>query len=221
MKFSTELSAVAILGVVIASGCASTGYQSVEAGVVAVGKMRVTLGPGWHRVPVADTPEKLTASKVYSRDGLEYDRLILVSSIGEGQAIFREDTARELPTFRTAMAIPEIADMVAASVQAVLWGGAADVGASNVREHGFFGVPGFMFDLEADLPGAKNHLGIAGGYVDDGRLYINIFLAESPEYFERHKRAAQEAIESAVPTIKTIRMSALSVWHHQALPTVR
>ena len=66
-----------------------------------------------------------------------------------------------------------------------------------------------MFDLEADVPGAKNHRGMAGGYVDEERLYINIFLAESPGYYERHKQVAQEVIESAVPTIKTIRMSAV------------
>lgn len=209
MRLTIKLLSVVVLGAAMTSGCASTGYQPVEAGVVAVGKMRVTLGPGWRKVPNGDTPEKLTSSRVYSRDGLEHDRLILVSGISEGRAIFREATGRELPKFRTAMAVPEIADMVAASVQAVLWDGAADVGVSNAREHGFFGVPGFMFELEADIPGAKNHLGMAGGYVDDGRLYVNIFLAESPGYYERHKKAAQEVIESTVPTIKTIRMSAL------------
>lgn len=218
MKLTVKMLSVAVLGAVMVAGCASTGYRSVEAGVIAIGKMRVTLGPGWRRAPDTETPEKLSLSRVFSRDGLEHDRLILVASINEGQAIFREEAARELPKFRTAMAIPEIADLVAASIQAVLWGGAADVRASNVREHGFVGVPGFMFELEADVPGAKNHLGMAGGYVDDGRLYINIFLAESPGYFERHKQTALEVIESAVPTIKTIRMS---VVHHQALPTVR
>jgi hypothetical protein len=209
MKFTMELSAVAVLGIVMATGCASNDYRSVEAGVVAVGKMRVTLGPGWRRAPDAETPEKLALSRVYSRDGLEHDRLILVANINEGQAIFREEPARGLPKFRTAMGIPEIADLVAASLQAVLWDGTADVRASNIREHGFLGVPGLMFDLEADVPGAKNHRGMAGGYVDEERLYINIFLAESPGYYERHKQVAQEVIESAVPTIKTIRMSAV------------
>jgi len=63
-----------------------------------------------------------------------------------------------------------------------------------------------MFELDADVPGSKDHRGMAGGFVYEGRLYINIFLAESPEYYERHRQIAQEVIESAVPTIKTIRM---------------
>lgn len=209
MRLTIKLLTVAVLGAVMAAGCTSIDYRSVEAGVVAVGKMRVTLGPGWKRAPDAETPEKTHSSRIFSQDGLEFDRLILVASIGEGQTIFRADTARGLPEFRTAMADPDIADLVAASLQAVLWDGAAEVKASNVREHGFVGVPGFMFELEADVPGAKDHRGMAGGHVDEGRLYVNIFLAESPEYYERHKKAAQEAIESAVPTVKTIKMGAL------------
>jgi len=209
MKFTLELVAVAVLGIVMATGCASNDHRSVESGVVAVGKMRVTLGPGWRRARDAETPERLSSSRTYSRDGLEHDRLILIASIGEGKTIFRDETARGLPKFGAEMTNPEIADLVAASLQAALWDGAADVRASNIREHGFLGVPGLMFDLEADVPGAKNHRGMAGGYVDEERLYINIFLAESPGYYERHKQVAQEVIESAVPTIKTIRMSAV------------
>jgi len=220
-KLTVRLWTVAILGAVVATGCASSDYRSEEAGVVAVGKMRVTLGPGWRRAPDADTPEKPHSARVYSRDGLEHDRLILIAGIDEGNTMFRDEVVPGLPNFRAEMTNQEIANLVAASLQAVLWDGVADVRASNVREHGFVGVPGFMFELEADIPGAKNQLGMAGGYVDEGRLYVNIFLAESPGYYERHREIAQEAIESAVPTIKTIRMSALSVEHYQALPTVR
>jgi hypothetical protein len=207
MRLTIKLLTVAVLGAVMATGCTSIDYRSVEAGVVAVGKMRVTLGPGWKRAPDAETPEKTHSSRIFSRDGLEFDRLILIASINDGQAIFRDEAGRVLPKFQAAMAAPDIADLVAASLQAVLWDGAAEVKASNVREHGFVGVPGFMFELEADVPGAKDHRGMAGGYVDEGRLYVNIFLAESPGYYERHKQIAQEAIESAVPTIKTIKMS--------------
>ena len=209
MRLTIKLLTVAVLGAVMATGCTSIDYRSVEAGVVAVGKMRVTLGPGWKRAPDAETPEKTHSSRIFSRDGLEFDRLILIASINDGQAIFRDEAGRVLPKFQAAMAAPDIADLVAASLQAVLWDGAAEVKASNVREHGFVGVPGFMFELEADVPGAKDHRGMAGGYVDEGRLYVNIFLAESPGYYERHKQIAQEAIESAVPTIKTIKMSAV------------
>ena len=206
MKSTNKMLMVAVLATVVASGCVSTDYRSAQSGVTAVGKMRVTLGPGWRRAPGAETPELLSPSRTLSRDGLEHDRLILIAGISEGKSIFREGAAGGLPVFQATMAAPEIAGLIAASLQAVLWDGTADVRAKNIREHGFVGVPGLMFELDADVPGSKDHRGMAGGFVYEGRLYINIFLAESPEYYERHRQIAQEVIESAVPTIKTIRM---------------
>ena len=221
MKFTIELAAVAFIGVAIASGCASNQYQTVEPGVISIGKLRVTLGPGWQKARGAETPEISAMSRVLSRDGLEHDRLILIAGIDDGQTIFRNETIRGLPEFRTEMTVPEIADLIAASLQAALWEGGALVQATNPRTHGFVGVPGFKLELEADIPGAANQRGMAGGFIHEERLYVNIFLAEAPGYYERHKQVAQEVIDSAVPTIKTIRMSALSVGNHQALPTVR
>jgi len=208
VKFTIELAAVAFLGIAIASGCASNEYRSVEPGVIAIGKMRVSLGSGWQTAPDTEAPEILSLSRTLSRDGLEHDRLILIAGIDEGQTIFRDETIRGLPKFRTEMTVPEIANLIAASLQAALWEGGALVEATNPRAHGFVGVPGFKIELEADIPGAANQRGMAGGFIHEERLYVNIFLAETPEYYERHKKIAQEVIDSAVPTIKTIRMSA-------------
>jgi hypothetical protein len=221
VKPTIKLAAISLLGIAIAPGCASNEYRSVEAGVVAIGKMRVTLGSGWKKVRDAEIPEKQFSSSVYSRDGLEHDRLILIAGIDEGQTIFRDETIRGLPKFRTEMTVSEVADLVAASLQAALWEGGALVQATSPRAPGFVGVPGFKFELEVDIPGAANQRGMAGGFIHEERLYVNIFVAEAPGYYERHKQVAQEVIDSAVPTIKTIRMSALSVGNHQALPTVR
>jgi hypothetical protein len=65
VKFTIELAAVVFLGVAIASGCASNEYRSVEAGVVAIGKMRVTLGSGWKKVRDAEIPEKQNSLRAY------------------------------------------------------------------------------------------------------------------------------------------------------------
>jgi len=196
-----------VVAIAIAAGCASSNYRSEQAGVITVGKMRVTLGSGWQRAPGAEVPEKLNTSKVFSRDGLEHDRLILVAAVTNGSAIFRDPGSAGLPTFRVNMSEAEIAGLVAKSLQVVLWEGAATVAASNAHAHGFTGLPGFKFELEADVPGAADHRGIAGGFVDEDKLYVCIFLAESPEYYERHKEAAQDVIDSAVLTVKTIRMN--------------
>lgn len=207
MTLRTGFASVLVLVLAIAAGCVSNSYRSEQAGVVTAGKIRVTLGSGWQRAPTAEVPEKRSVSKVYSRDGLEHDRLIVVASIAGGEAIFRDEAAAGLPRFQTGMTDTEIADLVAKSLERVLWDGAATVVASNARAHGFTGIPGFKFELEADVPGAADHRGMAGGLVDDDRLYVTIFLAVSPENYERHRQEAQGVIDSTVLTIKTIRMN--------------
>lgn len=195
-----------VVAFVIVAGCASSNYRSVQSGVVSVGKMRVTLGSGWQRAPDAEVPERRTGSRIYSRDGIEHDRLILVATVEDGEAIFRDQAAAGLPVFRAGMSATEIGNLVAKSLHAVLWEGGATVAASDARAHGFTGIPGFRFELEADVPGAADQRGLAGGFIDSNLLYINVFLAESPEYFERHQQTAEDLIESTVLTIKTIRM---------------
>lgn len=203
-----SLLAYALLAVfVIAAGCTSNSYRSVQSGVVVVGKMRVTLGSGWKQAPSAEVPEKLSTSKVFSRGGLERDRLILVTAVANGEAIFRDAGTAGLPVFRADMSEKEIADFVAVSLQAALWNGAAMLAASNARPYGFTGIPGFRFELEADVLGAADHRGMAGGFVDDDRLYLSIYLAESPGYYEKQRQTADDVIESTVLTIKTIRMN--------------
>jgi hypothetical protein len=207
MTLRSLLACALLAMVVIVAGCTSNSYRSVQAGVVVAGKMRVTLGSGWKQAPSAEVPEKLSTSKVFSRAGLERDRLILVTAVENGAALFRDPGTAGLPVFRADMSEKEIGDFVAVSLQAVLWDGAAMLAASNARPHGFTGIPGFRFELEADVLGAADHRGMAGGFVDDDKLYVTIYLAESPRYYEKHRQAADDAIESTVLTIKTIRMN--------------
>lgn len=205
MTLRSSFAGVLVLVFILAAGCASSSYRAEQAGVVTAGKMRVTLGSGWQRAPAAEVPEKRSVSKIYSRDGLEHDRLILVASIADGEAIFSASGTAGLPTFRANMTEAEIAGLVAKSLQAALWESAATVVASNARAHGFTGIPGFKFELEADVPGAADHRGMAGGFIDENKLYVTIFLAESPGYYDRHRQTAQDVIDSTVLTIKTIR----------------
>ena len=76
---------------------------------------------------------------------------------------------------------------------------------SRVREHGYLGKPGFMFDIDVEVPGGANRKGLAGGFVHEEALYLNIFTAEAPGHFDQHREAARQAIESASVRVKTIR----------------
>ena len=199
-----KASVVALLALFVLAACASGSVKKDESGVVALGKLRVTLGPGWQRV-TDGVPETKDRSRVYSRDGIDSDRLILVPSVAPGDALFNDVNGRGLPVFQPGASEADLANLVAGSLQTALWGGGATVKASNVSAHGFTGIPGVMFDLDADLPDAANQRGMAGAFVHDERLHVTIFLAESPGAFEMHREHGLAVIDSMVVTIKTIR----------------
>ena len=193
------------------SGCGTTKYYTAPPGVTSVGQMNVTIGTGWLRVSGSDAPEKRSLSRVFTHDSLDSDRLMLIPGVSEGQSIFTGNSNElSLPLFSAYMNSEQIADLVTMSMQLSLWDGQSTVTVSNARDAGFTGISGFKFDLNVVLPGGQNQKGIAGGFVDDDRLYVNIFVASSPEPFDQHQSLAQQVIDSAVLHVKTIKMSAIT-----------
>jgi hypothetical protein len=195
---------LAVIALALLAGCATGGYSKVESGVVAAGKMRVTLDSGWQRAPYGEVPERKAVSKVLSRGDIGTNRLILIPNVDVGEPLFREVSGTRPPVFVEGASEEDIANLVAESLRAVLWEGEADVAASNVTPHGFIGIPGVLFELEADVPGAANLRGTAGALVHDEKLYVTIFLAQSPGVWERYREDAQAIVESMVVSVKTI-----------------
>lgn len=193
---------IATLAVVLVAACAS-GPRTEPAGVVEVGKLRVTIDDGWYRVPGDEAPEKRAMTRVMTREGADKDRLYLIGGIDAGETLFRTEYAGGAPAFNLGMSLQDVAEMVAESLDAAIWGGSANVEVTNIREHGFTGIPGLQFELE--VSGPANYRGVAGVFPVEERLYAVIFIAESPDTFERHEAAALKSIDSAVVTIKTIR----------------
>lgn len=205
MLCSRYLFAINLVAIIALAGCVSQAPRESEAGVYEIGKLRVTLGDGWYEQSSADLPDTPARSRTWSREGLKHDRLFITGGVDDGESIFKASDYGGLPVFRSNMSAADIAEFAGLCLERVLWGGSASVTASNVRDRGFAGVPGFEFEFTVDVPGAASHRGIAGGFVEEGRLYLAIYLAEAPGYFERHREAAQAVIDSSVPTMKTIR----------------
>ena len=205
--------AVPILGVLImlalVAACATTKYVSIMPGVISAGEMRVTIGEGWLRAPEVDTPEKRSSSRTLSRENLDRDRLMLIPGIEDGQPIFRsQGSSAPLPWFEANMNSEQIATLVAQSMQQALWHGGALVASTNIRDHGFGGIAGLVFDLDAETPIGRNHRGFAGGFVHEDRLYVIVFSAESPEHFKKHIDVARQVIDSATVRVPTIKFGA-------------
>lgn len=194
-----------LVAMMICCGCGSSAPRASEEGVYEVGRLRITLDGGWYKQSGSDLPRAQARSSTWSREGVEHDRLFVTGGVDDGEPVFKASDYPGLPVFRSDMSATEVAELVAQSLQRVLWNGSASIAASNARERGFTGLPGFEFELSAEVPGSASHRGIAGGFVDEGRLHLTVYLAESPGYFERHREAAQAVIDSSVPTMKTIR----------------
>lgn len=193
------------------SACATNKYASVVPGVTSFGKMRVTIGEGWLRAPASVIPEERSSSRTLTRENLEQDRLMLIPGVSDGQSIFHNhNNATPLPLYAANMNSEEIAAMVGQSMQQALWNGSATVAIKDARDHGYGGIAGFEFDLEVKMPSGPDHKGTAAGFVYEGRLYVIVYSAESPEYFDRHIDVVRQVIDSVTVRVKTIRMSAIN-----------
>ena len=202
MRVRICVAGLACLALLFAA-CGSVGARTVPAGVAKVGKLRVTLDEGWRRAPANETPERHSAIRVYTKDGLEYDRLYLVGGIESGQGLFRDDAASGQPRFDVAMSSDDLAGLVAESLRAVRSQGAGSLTARNAREQGFTGIPGVRFELESTAPD-EMACGAGGGFVIDQRFYAVLFVAEAPDYCVRHRETANRIIDSATLAVKTI-----------------
>ena len=202
IRSSTFLSVILIS--LLLAGCA-TSYQPQKPQSIPLGQMVVILGEGWSRAPSAEVPEERGASRTYSQTDVSRDRMMVIPSVRDGEALFRGDSS--LPAFSTDMNNRQIADLVAQSLQQTLWDGSATVAAKNVVAHGYLGKAGFMFDLQIDTSSGPDHEGLAGGFVEDKKLYVNVFTAEAPDHFEQTMDAGRRVIETATVRARTISVN--------------
>ena len=193
---------ITMLSLLLLAACAS-GPRTEPAGVVEVGKLRVTIDDSWYRVPGEETPERASLTRVLTREGADRDRLYILAGTDQGETLFKPEFAGGAPSFNPGMSPDDIAEMVAQSINAAMWGGGASVETTSIKEHGYTGIPGVRVELE--ISGPANYRGVAGAFEVEERLYAVIFVAESPDSFERHEEAAVKSIDSALYSIRTIR----------------
>ena len=209
-NYAMRFPGVLILLALIAA-CATNKYASVVPGVTSFGEMRVTIGEGWLRAPASVIPEERSSSMTLTRENLEHDRLMLIPGVSDGQSIFQDqNNATPLPVFAANMNSEQIAAMVGQSMQQALWNGSATVTIKDARDNAYDGIAGFEFDLEVKMPSGPDHKGAAAGFVYEGRLYVIVYSAESPEYFDRHIDVVRQVIDSVTVRVRTIRFSAIS-----------
>jgi len=200
-----KLTKIAILLTMLAlAGCA-TSYRLVVPGVNTIGKLQVTAGDSWNSAPASATPASRSQSRTWTQDGLLLDRLMLISGVSAGESIFKSpDQSAALPSFKADMLPNEIEELVESSIVKLFGEGNAVVSTENLRPQLFGDHSGFMFDIETTVTESPDYRGMVGGFIAEDRLYLMIFLAEQPEYFEKHREEVDALIKSATTTRPTI-----------------
>jgi hypothetical protein len=186
------------------SGCV-TGFTVVEPGVHSFGSMRVTADENWNKAPSGFTPTARTQSRTWTQDGLLLDRLIIIPRVPDGESIIKSrDKSAALPVFRADMLPNEIEELVESSIVKLYGEGQSAVNTSNLRPQGFGEHGGFMFDITAAVTESPDYRGSVGAFIVDDELYMVMFLAADPYYYDKHAARANAIIKSATLSSKTI-----------------
>jgi hypothetical protein len=189
-------------------GCATTAYRSVIPGVHEIGEMKVAAGPGWNLAPSSVTPSARSTSRTWTQDGLLLDRLMLIPGVRDGEPIMESrDPGAALPVFRSDMLPNELEELVESTIVKLYGEGNAVVNTSNLRPHGFGGHAGVKFDFEAAVTDSPDYRGIVGAFIYEERLYMILFVAAEPHYFDKHRDKVEAIIDSVAMRLPTIRMS--------------
>ena len=192
-----------ILVLALLGGCV-TGYTTVQPGVNSFGPMRVTADENWNNAPSGFMPTSRKMSRTWTQDGLLLDRITIIPRVADGESIFvSRDKSAALPVFRADMLPNEIEELVESSITKLYGEGQSSVSTSNLRPQGFGEHGGFMFDIDAAVTESPDYRGSVGAFIVDDELYMVIFLAADPYYYDKHAARADAIIKSATLGTKT------------------
>lgn len=179
------------------SGCA-TGYMLVPPGPASIESLQLDATAGWNQAPPIETPSLRKGAALWTHDGPLLDQLIIVPGVPDGEALLgsSRDSAA-LPRFRKDMLPNEIQELAESTLVKYFGEGSSAVTTRNLRPQLFGKNQGLMFDFGATVSDSPDYRGTAGAFVVADRLYVMLFLAAVPHYFDKHADAAGSVIKSA------------------------
>lgn len=180
------------------AGCAPT-YTLVQSGPVAVGDLQLVTPINLNQAPPVQAPMLRKDSVLYTNDGPDLDRIIVIPGVADGETLIvapaRSDVA--LPTFRAGMLPNEIEELAESTFVKLFGEGNVVVATEGLRPHTFGDRRGFLFDITATVADGPTQNGTVGAFIADEKLYMVIYLAATPYYFDKHRESAASIINSA------------------------
>lgn len=192
---------------VLLGACATAGYRMVAPGPTVLADLQVNAGSGWNLAPAQATPNSRKNSQTWTKDGLLLNRLVIIPAVNDGEAILiSRDQSAALPPFRANMLPNELEELTESTLVKLFGEGNAVVSTDNLRPWKFAEHPGVMFDLHAAVTESPDYRGMVGAMIVEQKLYMILFIAATPHYYDKHRAEVEELIKSAaiaVPALAT------------------
>lgn len=189
-----------LLGIALISlgGCVATTYTMVAPGTVMVEALQVTPGEAWNQVPPMLSPSSRRTTRVWTRDGLLLDRLVIIPGVPDGEPIVESDRKdAALPVFRAGMLPNEIEELTESTIVKLFGEGGVSVSTSNLRPHRFDDHRGILFNFEVAVSDGPDYKGLVGSFIVGKTLYMLMYFGAEPFYYQKHLPEAEAIITSA------------------------
>lgn len=178
------------------SGCVS--FTAMGPGEFSTSGFVVTTDITWNQAPAEATRLSRPDSRTWTQDGFLLDRLLIIPAVPGGEPIFRQTSiSQALPLFEASMLPNEIQELVESSIVKLFGEGGAAVETRRLRPQSYGADRGIMFDVEVSLSDGPDYRGLTGALVVDEKLYLILYLAAEPYYFDKHVERATRVIKSA------------------------
>jgi hypothetical protein len=91
----------------------------------------------------------------------------------------------------------ELEELTASSLGKMLGEGNAVVQTANLRPHRYGEDRGILLELKIAVTDGPDYKGLAGAFVADSQLYVLLYLAAVPYYYEKNLGEAESIIKGA------------------------
>lgn len=175
--------------------CAATPYSILPAGEAVVGDLKIDVAEGWNTgKPNANA---LFPAAVWTRDGPFLDRVVVYAGVSDNQRLMNDRKSAALPRFRAEMTSDEWMAVIVATLATVFGDEPALVETSNVRPQSYGRHSGIVFEVAVTPVEIAYYRSTIGGFVANEKLYLIMYIAADPYYYDKHREAALRMIASA------------------------
>lgn len=180
---------LAVLSLIVMTGCASVGISTKPPGRHEIGNSySIATSKSWSHI--SGPPETWTI------DGMALGVMQTWADLHDGDTLF-EKSDQSIPEFRSSFTALEVAEMVADTIENLVPG--ADVETTEFRPMPFGSVDGFRFEfsyLQDGLP----YKGMAAGAIRGDRLDLILYRAPAEHFFDLYSPEIESIIESVRTT---------------------